>query len=276
VKDKQPKPVAKKKDATQCGAADKAKAGDSIQEKPIAQMGEVTRAAVIEKIEKIKSPEKIKTRASENGHSSENEQEMSESNEGSAFSTASTVEPAREKFKNSKLSDYVESEICKYVANGLSYSDAARLVGIHRSTSWNWKKRGDAYHEDPVANAADERFGQFADRLIEAELKAKVWMIASIQRDPDWRAKAFLLKARYKEEFAEMAHLQSEVSGPNGSPLAMNPFQLNVVLQGPEKIDFRVIDHSQDPEQIARDKRIEDISQLAPALPRDHPSRPGR
>src|ERR1700693_5113934 len=92
---------------------------------------------------------------------------IANSGEKSGKSTASTVAHAREfpRHKplapNCLLSDEVEEKICRYISQGLTWGDASRLAGLHRSTCWNWKTKGDAYLDDPEGHPEDERFAEF-------------------------------------------------------------------------------------------------------------------
>lgn len=114
--------------------------------------------------------------------------------------------------------------------------DAAKLAGVHRNTSAKWRNAGIDYLDDPEAHPEDARFGLYAERIEEAELKAEILLIERVARDPDWRSALALLKARYKTEFAELSHTQSEISGPAGAPIEVhqtNPFQVSFHLDGP-------------------------------------------
>jgi len=148
---------------------------------------------------------------------------------------------------HSKLTGETQQAICQAIRDGLSVADAARMAGICRNTAWEWKVRGEAYWDDPVTNADDWRYGDFAQALENAELSIKREMTKRVCQDPDWRSSMAFLKARYKTEFAELQ--RSEVSGVNGGPIethSTNPFQIIVEFSEPKQpIDWTVVDHSQ-------------------------------
>jgi hypothetical protein len=171
-------------------------------------------------------------------------------------STASTVAPAREvprlhlepgqPHSRTKLTDEVESMICERISEGLAWQDAARLSGVHRSTVWNWKIRGQAFNENPDEQPEDARFGVFVERLAIAESRCKETWVKRVAKDPDWRALAFLLKAHWPKEFCEF--VRQELSGPDGQAIEVhqtNPFRVEVHLEGPSDIKWTTIDHSQ-------------------------------
>lgn len=183
--------------------------------------------------------------------------DFSESEEKSGASTASTLAHAREKTRfhpiapNCLLNDEVEAVICGYISKGLTWSDAARLAGTHRSTCWNWKTKGLAYLDDPAARPEDERYARFVERCEEAELASKVLLVDQISRDPDWRAKAWILKARFPKEFTEFT--RQELSGPEGSPVALNvtnqPFQVIFSMPKPDATEeWKIVEPIAPPE----------------------------
>jgi hypothetical protein len=143
------------------------------------------------------------------------------------------------------LSDKLETTICEFIAAGMSVTDSCRLAGLHRSTAWNWKVKGEQYLEDPEAHPGDERFGQFAKRCEEAQLRAKVIMINRIARDPDWRALRWLLINCYPKKFR--SEHQIEVSGPDGGaiPIAVNPFNVQFIMTPAAEMEFEIVDHTE-------------------------------
>ena len=179
--------------------------------------------------------------------------------------TVSTLAHAREKARwhpispGCKLSDDLEEQICEFISRGLSFADAGRLAGVHRSTIWNWKQKGSEYLDAPELHAGDWRFAQFVEACEEAELRGKIKLIERIAQDPDWRSAAFILKARYKVEWAEQANIRSEISGVDGQaiPVALsqqNPFQVVFSMpQAPSDEKFVTVNHQQ-PEQIEEPK----------------------
>jgi len=148
----------------------------------------------------------------------------------------------------SKLDDELEERICGYIAQGMTLTDSCGLCDVDRVTIGRWKERG--------LDEPESRYGLFLDRCQKAELSCKKVWIARIAGDLDWRALAFLLKARWPESFAE--YVRQELSGPGGIPLpAGNPFQVNVNVStsgAPEQ--FTVIDHSGDSDSHKPSERL--------------------
>lgn len=136
---------------------------------------------------------------------------------------------------HSKLTNKVQEKVCGFIAGGLRIEDACALSGIHRSTLWVWKDKG---------AAGEERYKEFVEAVELAETKSKALLVGEIRRDPDWKAKKWLLMNRFPKEFRD--HYTQEVTGPDGSPIAvsMNPFIVNVSLSSNEpETEFTTINH---------------------------------
>lgn len=143
---------------------------------------------------------------------------------------------------NGLFDDKLEAEILGHIANGCNHSDAARLCGISRESSINWRTRGAAYLKNPEEHPQDARYGLFVQRIEEAVLRCKAVVIGKLLRSDDWRAWRFWLinNSEYKSE-----HVRSEVSGVDGQPVELkNMFQVNVSMPNLGDIKWSVIDHS--------------------------------
>jgi hypothetical protein len=123
-----------------------------------------------------------------------------------------------------------------------------RAAGICRDTSLNWRNRGTAYLANPEECPENARYGLFVQRIEEAELRCKATVIGKLLQSDDWRGWRFWLVNRTDGEW-KSEHIKSEISGPDGAPLALgNPFQFSIHLSGPEikDSDFKIIDHTHD------------------------------
>jgi hypothetical protein len=148
----------------------------------------------------------------------------------------------------SHLTDAVEQSICEKISEGVPFIDAARLSGLHRSTVWSWRVRGEAFIDKPEEHPGDERYGLFVERLAVAESRCKQIWIDKVSRagDLDWRALAFLLKVRWPKEFTEF--VRTELSGVDGEAIQVNnqnQFKVIVEMSGDPAPNFTVVDHSQ-------------------------------
>jgi len=142
----------------------------------------------------------------------------------------------------SKLDYDLEKRICECIAQGLTIIDSCGLCDIDAATLYRWKERGESEPES--------RYGEFQRACEKAELECKKVWIAKVAASDDWRAHAFLLKAKYPKEYTE--HVRQELSGPDGLPIAVNnqnPFQVIVELGGDPNPTFTVVDHRTEPHQ---------------------------
>jgi hypothetical protein len=101
-----------------------------------------------------------------------------------------------------KYSSAKTKEICQYLEEGLSREDAWTLVGIVKSTFYEWMEKSD-----------------FSDSIKKAELKGKREHILNIKKagEQHWTASAWFLERRYYEEFGNKSKL--EHTGQGGGPI---------------------------------------------------------
>jgi hypothetical protein len=98
--------------------------------------------------------------------------------------------------------DIIE-KIVEQLQIGMSREDTIILAGINRDTFYDWLK-----------NKAD-----FSDKVLKAEMICKQRSIVRIQQHGrrDWRAAAWLLSRRYKDEFGDQT--THKIAGHDGGPL---------------------------------------------------------
>lgn len=110
------------------------------------------------------------------------------------------------------LTKECEATLMKEIENGLPLKEAAEIAGVSYDSLNRWRIRG----EDE--NAPSE-FRHFCKALKRAKAVAMRGLVANI-RDAgksDWRAAAWMLERRHKEEFGNPQRV--EHSGPGGKPI---------------------------------------------------------
>jgi hypothetical protein len=111
----------------------------------------------------------------------------------------------------SKLSDQLEAKLVAHVKEGLSFKRCCDLVGVARCTFYDWLARGE--------KAPESRFGAFARAIAKAESESmRTLHLQVAAADPRW-----ILARRWPDEYSE-PKTRSEVSGPDGGPIAMTGF----------------------------------------------------
>lgn len=154
-----------------------------------------------------------------------------------------------------KLDDAIQEKILHYIAVGTSWAEAAQLCGINRSTSNNWRTRGQAYLDDPSARPEDARYGEFYKAVEHAEMSCKAWVVNKILRSDDWRAWRFWLINRDPKNW-KSEHVRTEISGIDGAAIPVSvtsqPFKVELHLSGGPAPEWKVVDH-RTPEQIERE-----------------------
>lgn len=108
---------------------------------------------------------------------------------------------------NAKFTPEIAKEIVMALRFFATYEQAAEHVGITDRTLRNWLKS-----KDPV-------FAEFQTDVRRARLGPRNALVASIlkQSGNDWRAAAWILERRFREEFGYK--VTQELSGPNGGPI---------------------------------------------------------
>jgi hypothetical protein len=110
----------------------------------------------------------------------------------------------------SKLTAELSAKICGYVADGMSWQEAASMVGVHRNVISIWKAKGDA---DPQSE-----YGVFLKSAEEAELRREQVHLKFISQDKDWKARRWLL-CNFRPEKYRMTSFSGELVGKDGLPL---------------------------------------------------------
>jgi hypothetical protein len=111
-----------------------------------------------------------------------------------------------------KLSAAVQARIVDAISAGASREKAAQAAGVSRSTLQSWLARG----QEPKAPVP---FQKFVEAFREAEVAAYLASIESIRQAADrgeWRAAAFMLERRHRDEFARNPPERSDQSESEG------------------------------------------------------------
>jgi hypothetical protein len=105
-----------------------------------------------------------------------------------------------------KLTDELEQTICNAIVDGATYAAASEAAGIAYSTFNEWMK-----DERP-------RFLKFSEAVRQANARARTELIRQIKQHgrKDWRALAWILERRFKDEYGNSMDLTS-----NGKELTL-------------------------------------------------------
>jgi hypothetical protein len=140
----------------------------------------------------------------------------------------------------SRLTTELAKKICGYVSDGLTWENAARACGIHRSVISEWKGKGS---HDPAS-----AYGKFLEAAEIAEAKREALHVKFIAQSGDWKSRRWLLCCwhpdRYKNTF-----VSAELYGPDHMPLipaAENSFAVLIDLhpqeQNEPEPEFMIVD----------------------------------
>jgi len=115
----------------------------------------------------------------------------------------------------SKFSIEKQDIICKAIANGSTYAEAAESAGVTYNTFLNWKQRGE--------KANSGRLFEFFQSLKKAEDQSEAELLSRIVdagRDPKhWQANAWILERRMPDRWGRKDRM--EMTGKDGGPVAV-------------------------------------------------------
>lgn len=120
-----------------------------------------------------------------------------------------------------KITPQIQQKIVDALRMGNYIETAAAFAGIHKSTLYDWLKKG--------ASATDEhdKYRQFSDAVEKAMAEAEmrdVAVIAQASKD-NWQAAAWRLERKYPHRWGRKT--QHEISGKDGKPIEItNPKQM--------------------------------------------------
>jgi transposase len=116
-----------------------------------------------------------------------------------------------------KLTKAIQDEIVRQLRLGNYIETAAAIAGIHKSTLYDWLKRGARSDEK------DDRYARFSDAVKKAQAESEAFDLAVITRaaQQHWQAAAWRLERRFPDRWGRRDHIQH--SGEGGGPI---PFQI--------------------------------------------------
>lgn len=108
-----------------------------------------------------------------------------------------------------KLTAETTKKICDAILVGSTYEAAAQYAGVNYSTFRMWMKRGE--------DGKGRKFVEFLETVETANASAQVYFATNIKSAAtagDWRAAAWMLERRFKQDYA--AKQEVEHSGEIG------------------------------------------------------------
>ena len=129
--------------------------------------------------------------------------------------------------RNTKLTEEVQSEFTRLIAQGIFVRQACEFIGVSEQTIYNWMARGSAEvlrlennpRSKPLAKEAP--FVEFFRQVKKAENTAEVRSVTQWQnaiRDGDWRAAKDFLARRFPDRWSP----RIEITGAEGAPVQVN------------------------------------------------------
>lgn len=99
-----------------------------------------------------------------------------------------------------RLTEQVQNAVCDAIRHGATYQAAAEAAGIAYSTFNDWRK-----DQRP-------RYVKFSEAIMRANADAQLDLLAKIlnKSDDDWRAAAWILERRFKNDFGAAVDLTSK------------------------------------------------------------------
>jgi transposase len=117
-----------------------------------------------------------------------------------------------------KLTQDIQDKITLCIRGGNYAETAAAYAGIHKSTFYDWLKRGEREIQrllnDPKAKPrkAEASFVEFSDAVEKAMTEAEMRDVAVIMAARDWKAAAWHLERRQPQKWGRSDKLQLEGS----------------------------------------------------------------
>ena len=129
--------------------------------------------------------------------------------------------------RNTKLTEEVQNEFTRLIAQGIFVRQACEFIGVSEQTIYNWMARGSTevlrLENNPRSKllAKEEPFVEFFKAVKKAENTAEVRSVTQWQnaiRDGDWRAAKDFLARRYPDRWSP----RIEITGAEGAPVQVN------------------------------------------------------
>ena len=171
----------------------------------------------------------------------------------------------RNRGRPTKLTPKVQERVCKAIEQGLPYSEACTLAGIHQATFCNWRNRGETQKQGI--------FYEFVEAVNHAQAKATEVFVKAVRdsaergneevaetvkfdgsgkmiertvvtrRSPrDWRAAIAMLERRSPESWGRRVIQHDGI--PAGSALPTGPVTLNLIFDDGEGETEGILDEN--------------------------------
>jgi hypothetical protein len=103
--------------------------------------------------------------------------------------------------------------LCDVIAAGNYTKVACQIIGIAESTFHIWKSRGKKHQKE----GKDSVYRDFWIAIQKAEAEREAAWVRSIDQDPSWQSKAWLLERRHPERWRKREHVEhsGEVTNRN-------------------------------------------------------------
>lgn len=131
---------------------------------------------------------------------------------------APTKVSVAKKGRKSKLDNDRREKLLKAIRVGNDKKVACALAGISETTLYRWLEQSKKKNATPELR-------EFRESLERAEAEAEVLKVSRIAQAADngrWQAAAWWLERKYPERWGQQTKIRAEVSGPNGTPIAIS------------------------------------------------------
>jgi len=118
----------------------------------------------------------------------------------------------------------LQQEICDLLSDAVNIETVCELVGVARSSYYNWLSRGES---------GEEPFAEFLDATTRARAKAKLMLLRIIGRaaeNGDWRAASWRLTHGGWPEFSDRPAPEKKTASPRPEPEPISDEELRKIL----------------------------------------------
>lgn len=129
--------------------------------------------------------------------------------------------------RKSKLTEEVQMEFCRLIAQGIYLRQACEFIGVSEQTIYNWMARGSSEilrletTESSKPLAKEKPYVEFFNKVKKAENTAEVRSVTQWQeaiKGGDWRAAKDFLARRFPDRWSP----RIEITGADGAPVQVN------------------------------------------------------
>ena len=109
---------------------------------------------------------------------------------------------------NGKLTDEIETEICKYIEIGVPAKHACQAVDICEPTYYDWIKKGKGHKTGKYV-----KFLKSIKKAHSRHMARNAAIIEKAAQDGKWQASAWMLERRHSEQWGNKQYQKIEHSG---------------------------------------------------------------